>query len=147
MTTSRCVCPFLTWPLSPSTFDHSSRRAARHLRSLNIFLQYQIPFNFHKHAPTMADTTPSPSPHANHKKSRRSKRDGECRMVGTWEIGRTIGRGSSGASSLSFAFTHRRARALTALQDASRLPNMSRRSNTLPLRSSPSRRLSPAVCP
>jgi serine/threonine-protein kinase HSL1 (negative regulator of Swe1 kinase) len=54
----------------------------------------------------MADTTPSPLPHANHKKSRRSKRDGECRMVGNWEIGKTIGRGSSGAS--SFALTQER---------------------------------------
>lgn len=54
----------------------------------------------------MEDPTLSPSPHADRKKSRRSRRDGECRMVGNWEIGKTIGRGSSGVS--SFTVTQRR---------------------------------------
>lgn len=37
VTTSRCVCPILTRSFPPFIFDHSSRRAARHLRSLYPF--------------------------------------------------------------------------------------------------------------
>ena len=144
-TTFRCVCPFFTRSFSPSAFDHSSHRAARHLRSLHLLLHTRYPLiHANTHPPWLTiRLPPRPIPTARNPGARNTTASAEWSETGKLERRLAEAR----PVRPSFAITHSRARALTAHQDALRLPSTSKRSSVLLLRSSPSMRSSPAVCP